>query len=102
MIIAQLFSFRSNLLSIHLQVLQISSKSNASFASYQITLYHLDQVCINGTIFFPGLFFYVDIESSNNREGPTPQAPNPTENPNPTNLIQEPNPNPQTTINKQK
>ena len=32
-----------------------------------------------GTIFIPGLFFYVYIESPNpkNPEGPTPQAPNP-------------------------
>ena len=34
---------------------------------------------IKCTIFFPGLFFYVYIESPNtkNPEGPTPQAPNP-------------------------
>ena len=49
--------------------------------------------------FFPGLFFYIYIESPNqkNPEGPTPQAQTPsTDNPNPENPIKE---RPQTTIN---
>ena len=35
--------------------------------------------CIKGIIFFPGLSFYVHIESPNpkNPEGPTPQVSNP-------------------------
>ena len=38
----------------------------------------LSFIC-DAPFFFPGLFFYVYIESSNpkNPEGPTPQAPNP-------------------------
>ena len=54
--------------------------------------------------FFPGLFFYVYIESPNrkiNPEGPTPQAPNPTKwKPQP----QKPyiRPQPQTPRNEQK
>ena len=49
------------------------------------TLYFKNQFPVStnyqvyGTIFFPGLFFYVHIESPNPKhpEGPTPQAPNP-------------------------
>ena len=58
--------------------------------------------------FFPGLFFYVYIESPNskNPEGPTPQAPNPINwkhQPQKPNIrLQPQNPKPQTTINEPK
>ena len=60
------------------------------------------------TIFSPGLFFYVYIESPNpkNPEGPTPQAPNPINwkpQPQKPKIRPQPqNPKPQTTINEQK
>ena len=69
-----------------------------------------------GTIFFPGLFFYVYVESPNpkNPEGPTPQAPNPINwkpqpqkpkirpQPQKPKIRPQPqNPKPQTTINEQ-
>ena len=60
------------------------------------------------TIFFPGLFFYVYIESPNpkNPEGPTPQALNPINwkpQPQKPKIRPQPqNPKPQTTINEQK
>ena len=57
---------------------ELTLLANCSSANYgniiQIRLCHK-----NAPFFFPGLFFYVYIESPNpkNPEGPTPQPPNP-------------------------
>ena len=63
---------------------------------------------LQALFFFPGLFFYVYIESPNpkNPAGPTPQAPNPInwkhQTQKPDTRPQPQNPKPQTTINEPK
>ena len=63
---------------------QISDKSmyikaQLQFHKYERLELYTKSERLNCTIFFPGLFFYVYIESPNpiNPESPTPQAPNP-------------------------
>ena len=58
---------------------KLSTPPDVSFSAIDIYVLCSFQKIPHCTIFFPGLFFYVYIESPNpkNPEGSTPQAPNP-------------------------